>query len=109
MLLTTLGVASLAFVVGFTWWTCRKSADAQQRREAIAEAWVNIFVGFSFNYLANLVLIPLMSEGGHLSAGSNFWGGCVYTAISMARQYAIRRWFATRLASFKRLLLRMIP
>ncbi len=93
-LLEALGLASMAFVVVFTFRTARAGGDP---RAAIIEAWVNIVIGFSFNLAANWVLIPLMSEGGHFTAGSNFWGGWVYTVVSILRQYAIRRWFQTRL------------
>jgi|GEM_PF-965575 hypothetical protein len=96
-LLTSLGMASMAFVAWFTWRAYR-SADSgagQSKRASIIEAWVNILIGFSINYAANVVLIPLMADGAHVTATSNFWGGWVYTAISIVRQYTVRRWFNT--------------
>jgi hypothetical protein len=106
MLITALGVISIAICVWFTWHTY---TSTQSAREAIIEAWINIVIGFSVNFLCNLVLLPLIVEGGHLTAGSNFWGGWVYTAISMLRQYGIRRWAAVHIQAFAILLARLIP
>lgn len=94
-LLTVLGAGSMAFVAAFTYHAAfiQAHTSGQSPREAVVEAWVNIVIGFSVNIVANVVLIPLMSDGGHLSTANNFWGGWVYTAISIVRQYVIRRWF----------------
>lgn len=88
-MLGLLGLASMVFVAGFTFRTARAGADP---RAAIIEAWFNIVVGFTVNFVANLWLIPLMT-GVELPHGANFWGGWIYTTISIVRQYAIRRWF----------------
>lgn len=64
----------------------------QTRKGSFAEAWTNIAIGFSINYAANLLILPLF--GFHsLTAGKNFIIGCIYTAISLARSYCLRRWF----------------
>jgi hypothetical protein len=92
----TLGLLSLAFVILFTWRAWRaNSGVGQTPRSAIIEAWINILTGFSVNYVANWVLLPLV--GAHFSAGENFWLGWIYTAVSIVRQYVIRRWFNKRL------------
>jgi len=85
--LEALGLASIALTVACTWWAVRSGADPIA---AIIEAWVNTCIGFGLNYSANPFLIPLMSPGGHMTAGSNFWGGCCYTAISVLRSFGIR-------------------
>lgn len=95
-LITTLGVLSALFVAGFTWHAYMKTEDkvgAQTRRESIIEAWTNIVIGFSINYAANLLLLPLV--GAQLTASNNFWLGWIYTAVSILRQFAVRRWFNT--------------
>lgn len=94
--ITLLGAASMLFVAWFTWhqYTGPQSGLGQSRRQSIIEAWVNLAIGFSINFTANLVLFPLM-VGVPVSAEANFWGGWVYTSISILRQYAIRRWFNT--------------
>jgi hypothetical protein len=63
----------------------------QSRRMSLVEAWSNIAVGFSINYIANLVIFPLF--GMHISLAANFLMGLIYTAISMVRSYALRRVF----------------
>lgn len=100
-LLTLLGIASMLFVAGFTYHAAfvQAASAGQSPRSAIVEAWFNIAVGFSINFAANLLIIPLAINGGHLSAGGNFWMGWLYTAISIVRQYAIRRWFNAKIAA----------
>jgi hypothetical protein len=93
-LITALGVASALFVAWFTYRQYSGHDDgrgAQSRRESIIEAWTNIVIGFSINYAANLLLLPLV--GAQLTAANNFWLGWTYTAVSILRQYAVRRWF----------------
>lgn len=97
-LLTLLGMASFIFVAVFTWraYTGPQAGGGQSRRSSIIEAWVNIAIGFSINFAANSVLFPLM-VGVSVSMEANWWGGWVYTSISILRQYAIRRWFNQRI------------
>jgi hypothetical protein len=91
-MLTTLGIASFLFVAGFTARAYRNNSGiGQTPRGAIIEAWLNIAVGFSVNFVANLFLLPLV--GASFTAMENFWLGWTYTAISIVRSYAIRRWF----------------
>lgn len=99
-ILEILGIASLLFVAGFTWWGYAHNTQTlgQSRLASVVEAWANIVLGFSINYSANLLLLPLV--GAHLTVSSNFWLGCVYTAISMLRQVAVRRWFNERIHLF---------
>ena len=103
-LLTSLGVASMVFVAAFTFHTAMKAkSDGQSPRSAIVEAWVNLVIGFSINYVANIFIIPLAYEGaGHMTAMGNFWMGWVFTTISIVRQYAIRRWFNAKLYALTR-------
>lgn len=91
--LTLLGLASFVFVAVFTARAYRNNTGVGQTpRGAIVEAWTNIVIGFSVNLVANVFLIPLMANGAQVTFESNWWGGWVYTAISIIRQYAIRRW-----------------
>jgi hypothetical protein len=65
---------------------------AQTKLGSIAEAWANIAIGFTINYCANLMILPLF--GFHsLTARNNFIIGCIYTVISLVRSYVLRRWF----------------
>ena len=65
---------------------------AQTKLGSIAEAWANIAVGFTINFCANLVILPLFGFTS-LTARNNFIIGCLYTVISLVRSYVLRRWF----------------
>lgn len=96
MILNLLALVSFTFVALFTWRAyTREPGPGQSPRSAITEAWLNIIVGFSINFCANLLLLPLL--GARMTAANNFAIGWVYTAVSILRQYAIRRWFNKRL------------
>lgn len=95
MTLTLLGLASFAFVALFT---LRSYNAGENPRSAIIEAWTNIIIGFAINYVANLFILPLV--GASFTLTENFLMGWVYTAISILRQYAIRRWFQDGIHAF---------
>ncbi|HYF16314.1 MAG TPA: hypothetical protein VEA40_00495 [Ramlibacter sp.] len=99
--LTFLGLSSMVFVVWFTWReaTAKDQGDEQTKRMSLIEAWSNVCIGFTINFVANLWLLPLMTSG-QLTHASNFWGGWVYTTISMLRQYTIRRFFNSHIRRF---------
>lgn len=67
----------------------------QTRLGSLIEALINVVIGFTINYVANMLIFPLF--GFHISPGANFVLGCIYTGISIARSYVIRRWFNARL------------
>jgi len=65
---------------------------AQTKLGSAAEAGANIAVGFLINFGANMLILPLF--GFHsLTAWKNFEIGLLYTLISLARSYVLRRWF----------------
>jgi hypothetical protein len=92
-ILLTLGVTSALFVGWFTWYqiTHTNQGKGQTRRDSMIEAWTNIAVGFSVNFVANIFFLPLV--GASFTLAENFWLGWIYTAVSVVRQYAIRRWY----------------
>lgn len=63
----------------------------QSRRGSLLESLVNILVGASINYAANLLIFPLF--GWHLSAQDNVLMVVIYTGISLVRSYGLRRFF----------------
>jgi len=63
----------------------------QSVKHSWLEAWVNIFIGFAINYLANLVILPLF--GFHISLVNDLYMGLIYTGISLVRQFWLRRYF----------------
>lgn len=63
----------------------------QTRIGSFVEAWANILVGFSINFVANLLVLPMF--GFNVTPSDAFGIGLVFTAISLARSYVLRRWF----------------
>lgn len=55
------------------------------------EAWANIFVGFSINWIANMLILPLF--GFAITGRQAFNVGLIFTAISLVRSYFLRRIF----------------
>lgn len=68
---------------------------SQSRLSSFIEAWVNIAIGFSINFVANLLILPLF--GYVPTLWENFQIGVLFTFVSLARSYVIRRWFNARL------------
>ncbi len=67
----------------------------QTRLGSLIEAMINVAIGFAINFAANLVILPLI--GFQISIGQNLFIGVLYTLISVARSYVVRRWFNARL------------
>ena len=67
----------------------------QTRICSLIEACINVLIGFGINFCANMLILPLI--GFHITAGQNLFIGVLYTIISVARSYVIRRWFNARL------------
>lgn len=67
----------------------------QTRIGSLIEAFMNVLIGFAINFVANMLILPLI--GFHISVSQNLFIGVLYTIISVARSYVIRRWFNARL------------
>lgn len=67
----------------------------QSRLGSLVEACINVLIGFAINFVANLVILPLI--GFQISVAQNLFIGVLYTLISVARSYAVRRWFNARI------------
>lgn len=63
----------------------------QTRMSSFIEAWINVLIGFAINFVANLVILPMF--GFNITLEDNLYIGVLYTIISVARSYAVRRWF----------------
>ena len=72
----------------------------QTRLESFIEAWINVAIGFGINFTANLVILPAFGFTS-LTVAQNFAIGIIYTVISVARSYAIRRWAQDHLRAAK--------
>jgi hypothetical protein len=64
----------------------------QSRLGSLAESLANIVVGFSVNYAANLLILPHYGFTS-LTAATNFQIGVLYTGVSLARSFVLRRYF----------------
>lgn len=67
----------------------------QTRLGSLIEAIINVVIGFAINFAANMLIFPLF--GFHITARDNLLLGLIYTVISVARSYCIRRWFNAKL------------
>jgi hypothetical protein len=67
----------------------------QTRLGSLIEVSINIFIGFWINFVANLVILPLF--GFNVTISDNFLIGFLYTFVSVARSYIVRRWFEKKI------------
>ena len=63
----------------------------QTKTMSFIESWVNIFIGYTINVIANAIILPHFVEG--FTVKDNLALGAIYTCISLTRSYCIRRWF----------------
>ncbi len=63
----------------------------QTQLGSFVEAWANIAVGFAINWCANMLVLPLF--GFYVSGAQAFSIGVIFTGISLARSYVLRRYF----------------
>lgn len=68
----------------------------QTRLGSFIESWVNVVIGFGINFVANLLILPAFGFTS-LTVATNVYIGLIYTAVSVVRSYAVRRWFNARL------------
>jgi len=64
----------------------------QTKKGSVAEVAFNLVVGYSINFMANILILPLFGFS-TLSLSKNALIGLIFTVISIVRQYVIRRWF----------------
>lgn len=67
------------------------STEGQRRWHSVIESWTNVVVGLAITLTANAVLFPLF--GWQINAHQNLALGGLYTLISLARSYLLRRAF----------------
>lgn len=67
----------------------------QTRLGSLYEALFNILIGYTINFTANMLILPAF--GFHITVVQNLAIGVLFTIISVARQYVIRRWFNAKL------------
>lgn len=67
----------------------------QTRLGSLIEAGIHVLIGFAINMAANFVILPLV--GFEITLAQNLFIGVLYTLVSVARSYVVRRWFNARL------------
>lgn len=67
------------------------TAHGQSRKHSWWEAWVNLFVGSSIYFLLNPFIFAVFDI--RISHAQNLGVTLMYTAVSLARTYALRRAF----------------
>ncbi|MFT3758450.1 hypothetical protein [Thauera sp.] len=63
----------------------------QTRRHSALEAIANVAIGYGIAVATQAAVFPLF--GLHASAGQHLAIGLIFTAVSLARSYALRRLF----------------
>lgn len=69
----------------------------QTRLGSFIEAWTNVFIGFWINFAMNLVILPAAGLP-RPTLHQNLVIGVLFTFVSVARSYAVRRWFNARIS-----------
>ena len=64
---------------------------SQTRRQSLIEAVINVVVGLGVSMALNFAIFPLF--GWHISLQQNLSLGVIYTVVSIARSYCLRRVF----------------
>ncbi len=65
---------------------------AQTKLGSAVEVALNLLVGYTINFTANILILPLFGFKS-LTVVKNLEIGLVFTVISILRQYIIRRYF----------------
>ena len=63
----------------------------QSRLMSAVEASFNVLIGYFVSVLANILILPLF--GYDVTVADSFAIGLAFTAVSLVRSYALRRWF----------------
>ena len=63
----------------------------QTKKQSLTEAFINVAVGYIISFLSLSIILPLM--GIESSPGKNVQITLYFTAISIIRSYALRRYF----------------
>ena len=67
----------------------------QTKLGSFYESLINVAIGFGINFVANLVILPLF--GFDITLTDNLYIGLLYTIVSVARSYVVRRFFDRRI------------
>jgi len=68
---------------------------SQTKSQSAVESVTNVAIGYGVSLAANATILPLF--GIAISTADNLAIGAIYTAISIARSYCVRRVFNRRI------------
>jgi hypothetical protein len=63
----------------------------QTRWQSFLESCINVAIGYGVAVAAQMLVFPLFSI--HIPLGSNLAIGAIFTVVSIARSYVVRRLF----------------
>ena len=63
----------------------------QTKKQSLFEAWMNVVVGYLVALTTQLIVFPILGIEVHLS--QNILIGVIFTVVSLARSYLLRRLF----------------
>lgn len=64
---------------------------SQTRLQSLIETTINIGIGYGISLVSQIVVFPLF--GIHIPISDNVFIGAIFTVISIARSYLVRRMF----------------
>lgn len=64
---------------------------SQTKRQSLIESCINVAIGFGVSLAAQAVVLPLFDI--RVDLATNLSIGAIFTAISIARSYCVRRLF----------------
>lgn len=67
---------------------------SQSRLQSAVESMANVAIGYAVAVASQMLIFPLF--GIHVTLADNLLIGGYFTLISIARSYALRRWFNRR-------------
>ncbi|WP_415034469.1 hypothetical protein [Azonexus sp.] len=67
---------------------------SQTRLQSAVESLANVAIGYAVAVASQMLIFPLF--GIHVTLADNLLIGGYFTLISIARSYAVRRWFNRR-------------
>jgi hypothetical protein len=74
-------------------WVSAPQVKRQSRTMSFVEATTNVVVGFLLAVLTQIAVFPMMDL--RVSVADNLLLGCIFTAVSIVRTFALRRLFET--------------
>ena len=66
----------------------------QTKRQSLIETLTSVFVGWLIGVILNLTVLPLFYY--NITVVDSLWVSLIFTAVSVIRSYAIRRFFNSK-------------